>query len=167
MAWTAVLASLLIVAGCEPPVSLPPEPRLTEVALTTEGDIGQLSIGFEDGDGNFGLDQADTTGAFCPTCPFHHNVFCHYEELRDGQWTPIPLDPAIGQVPFFYRAPRIEPTGQNKALRGTITVELAPRFYLTSAWDTVRFAVHIVDRDLQSSDTLRTGFRGQALKISE
>ena len=37
-------------------------------------------------------------------------------------------------------------------------MELAPRFYLTSAWDTVRFAVHIVDRDLQSSDTLRTGF---------
>ena len=57
---------------------------------------------------------------------------------------------------FFYRAPRIEPTGQNKALRGTITVELAPRYYLTSAWDTLRFAVHIVDRDLQSSDTLRT-----------
>jgi len=158
MAWTAVLASLLIMAGCEPPVSLPPEPRLTEVELTTEGDIGQLSIGFEDGDGNFGLDQTDTTDAFCPTCPFHHNVFCRYEELRDGQWTPILLDPAIGQVPFFYRAPRIEPTGQNKALRGTITVELAPRFYLTSAWDTVRFAVHIVDRDLQSSDTLRTGF---------
>ena len=43
MAWTAVLASFLIMAGCEPPVSLPPEPRLTEVALTTEGDIGQLS----------------------------------------------------------------------------------------------------------------------------
>ena len=118
MAWTAVLASFLIMAGCEPPVSLPPEPRLTEVALTTEGDIGQLSIGFEDGDGNFGLDQADTTDAFCPTCPFHHNVFCSYEELRDGEWTPIPLDPAIGQVPFFYRAPRIEPTGQNKALEG-------------------------------------------------
>ena len=158
MACCATLAFLFILTGCEPPVSLPPEPHLTDVTLTTDGDIGQLSLGSEDGDGNFGLNQADTTEAFCPTCPFHHNVFCSYEELRDGQWTPILLDPAIGQVPFFYRAPRIEPTGQNKALRGTITVELAPRFYLTSAWDTVRFAVHIVDRDLQSSDTLRTGF---------
>ena len=64
--------------------------------------------------------------------------------------------PGVGQVPFYYRAPRIEPSGQNKALRGTITVELAPRYYLTSEWDSLRFAVHIVDRDLQSSDTLRT-----------
>ena len=149
-------AGLAVLTGCEPPVSLPPEPRLTELGLTTDGEVGQLTIGFEDGDGNFGLDQTDTTGAFCPTCPFHHNVFCTYEELRDGEWTPIALDPAIGQVPFFYRAPRIEPTGQNKALRGTITVELSPRYYLTSDWDTLRFAVHIVDRDLQSSDTLRT-----------
>lgn len=150
------IAGMWALTSCEPPVSLPPEPNLTEVSLTTEGDIGQLAIGFEDGDGNFGLDQADTTGSFCPTCPFHHNVFCTYEELRDGVWTPIFLNPDIGQVPFHYRAPRIEPTGQNKALRGTITVELAPRYYLTSAYDTLRFAVHIVDRDLQSSDTLRT-----------
>ena len=102
------------------------------------------------------MGQGDTTGIFCPTCDFHHNIFCEYEELRDGVWVPIELDPELDQVPFYYRAPRIEPSGQNKALRGTITVELAPRYYLTSAWDTLRFAVHIVDRDLQSSDTLRT-----------
>lgn len=154
--WVVTLSTAVVIAGCEPPVSLPPEPHITSVDLITFGETGELAIGFEDGDGNFGLDQADTTGSFCPTCPFHHNVFCNYEELRGGEWTAIPLDPDIGQVPFFYRAPRIEPTGQNKALRGTITVELAPRYYLTSEWDTLRFAIHIVDRDLQSSDTLRT-----------
>ena len=150
------MLALLLISGCEPPVSLPPEPHLTSIDLSTAGDIGTLVLGFEDGDGNFGLSPADTVDAFCPTCPFHHNIFCEYEELRDGIWTPVPLDPALGQVPFYYRAPRIEPSGQNKALRGTITVELAPRYYLTSAWDSLRFAVHIVDRDLQSSDTLRT-----------
>ena len=154
--WVLWLSTTLCFASCEPPISLPPEPRITSVDLTTLGQTGELSIDFEDGDGNFGLDQSDTTGSFCPTCPFHHNVFCTYEEKRDGEWTAIPLDPALGQVPFFYRAPRIEPTGQNKALRGTITVELAPRYYLTSDWDTLRFAIHIVDRDLQSSDTMRT-----------
>ena len=146
----------MALTGCEPPVSPPPEPHLTSIELATAGDIGTLILGFEDGDGNFGLAPEDTVDAFCPTCPFHHNIFCEYEELRNGQWTPVSLDPALGQVPFYYRAPRIEPSGQNKALRGTITVELAPRYYLTSEWDSLRFAVHIVDRDLQSSDTLRT-----------
>lgn len=150
------MLAVVLLLGCEPPVSLPPEPHLTSIDLTTEGDIGMLVLGFEDGDGNFGLSPADTVDAFCPVCPFHHNIFCEYEELRDGVWTPISLDPDLGQVPFYYRAPRIEPSGQNKALRGTITVELAPRYFLTSEWDSLRFAVHIVDRDLQSSDTLRT-----------
>jgi len=124
--------------------------------LVVDGDAGTLILGFEDGDGNFGLEQADTTGIFCPSCPFHHNVFCDYQEWRDGQWVPVPLDPAVGQVPFHYRAPLVAPTGQNKTQRGTITIALEPRYYLTSNWDTLRFAVHIVDRDLQSSDTLVT-----------
>lgn len=151
-----VLALALLFSACEPPVSLPPEPRLTSIDLITEGESGTLLLGFEDGDGNFGLEQSDTTEAFCPSCPFHHNVFCTYQEWRDDQWVTIELNPELGQVPFHYRAPLIAPTGQNKAQRGTITVALEPRYFLTSDWDTLRFAVHIVDRDLQSSDTLLT-----------
>ncbi|MBL6646091.1 MAG: hypothetical protein ISP55_06540 [Flavobacteriales bacterium] len=153
----AILAVVVLLGmGCEPPISLPPEPKLTSITLLTNGDAGTLLIDFEDGDGNFGLEQGDTTDAFCPTCLYHHNVFCAYQERRDGAWSTIALDPELGQVPFHYRAPLITPTGQNKAQRGTITVELEPRYYLTSAWDTLRFLVHIVDRDLQSSDTLVT-----------
>ena len=151
------MAALMFLGwGCETPVSLPPEPHLTSIELITEGESGALIIGFEDGDGNFGLEQADTIGVFCAGCPYHHNVFCEYQELQDGQWIPIELNPKLGEVPFYYRAPLITPTGQNKAQRGTITVELEPRYYLSSPWDTLRFAVHIVDRDLQLSDTLIT-----------
>lgn len=152
----AMVALFLVNSGCETPVSLPPEPHLTSIELLTNGESGTLIIGFEDGDGNFGLEQSDTTGVFCPSCPNHHNVFCNYQEWRNGEWTLVELDPELGQVPFFYRAPLIAPTGQNKAQRGTITVDLEPRYYLSSAWDTLRFSVFIVDRDLQSSDTLIT-----------
>jgi hypothetical protein len=151
-----LVAVTLVFIGCEPPVSLPPEPKLTSIELLISGESGALLLGFEDGDGNFGLEQPDTTGAFCPGCPYHHNVFCDYQEWRDGEWTSIELDPDLGQVPFHYRAPLVAPTGQNKAQRGTITVNLEPRYYLTSAWDTLRFAVHIVDRDLQVSNMLYT-----------
>ena len=114
----AALAVLLLAAsGCETPVSLPPEPRLTSIELLTQGESGTLLLGFEDGDGNFGLEQADTTGAFCPSCPFHHNVFCVYQEFRNGEWVSIELNTDLGEVPFFYRAPLISPTGQNKTQR--------------------------------------------------
>ena len=151
-----LVAMAAVLLGCEPPVSLPPEPSLTSIELIIDGESGTLLLGFEDGDGNFGLEQADTTEAFCPGCPYHHNVFCDYQEWRDGVWTSIELDPELGQVPFHYRAPLVAPTGQNKAQRGTISVSLEPRYYLTSAWDTLRFGVHIVDRDLQVSNTLFT-----------
>ena len=146
---------MLLCAGCQPPVDLPPEPNVTSVELLTDGEAGTLVISFEDGDGNFGLAPEDTTGVFCPSCTFHHNVFCTYEELRGGLWTPINLDPAAGQVPFFYRAPWAVPTGQQTAQVGTVSIELT-RYYLTTDWDTLRFAVHIADRDLQLSETVRS-----------
>ena len=34
----ASAAGLAVLTGCEPPVSLPPEPRLTELGLTTDGE---------------------------------------------------------------------------------------------------------------------------------
>ncbi|MDG2425203.1 MAG: hypothetical protein P8M07_01325 [Flavobacteriales bacterium] len=146
---------LIGLSSCQKPVDLPPEPRVTAVDLITNGEAGTLLISFEDGDGNFGLNPQDTTGAFCPSCDFHHNVFCTYEELRDGVWTPIELDPAAGQVPFYYRAPWAVPSGQQSAQRGTVSIELT-RYYLTSEWDTLRFAVRLADRDLQLSNTERS-----------
>ena len=151
----APLLVLLLVSGCQTPIDLPPEPRVTDVELLTDGDAGTLVVSFEDGDGNFGLAPEDTTGVFCPSCEFHHNVFCTYEELRDGSWTPIELDPAAGQVPFFYRAPWAVPSGQQTAQIGTISIELT-RYYLTTAWDTLRFSVRIADQDLQLSDAMRS-----------
>ena len=150
--YTIFLALVLIQAGCLIPTDYPIEPEITSLTLTQDGSTAEMIIGFTDGDGNLGLAESDTVGVHCPdTCLNHWNVFCEYYELQNGIWVHEFIDwTADGSIPFYYRIPRIEPTGQNPALVGEIAIEM-PFFYLNSEYDTARFEVKIVDRDLNES----------------
>jgi len=147
----------LSVAGCLPEPAFPDEPTLAFIAFEEEPDGGrELILAFTDGDGDFGLDQGDTlVPDFCASCPYHQNLHCEYEELRDGIWTWIPLDPEAGQVPFYYRIPRVTPSGANPALNGTIAVEM-PTWYLATPFDSMRFRLTIWDRALNASNEVVT-----------
>ncbi|MCB0762788.1 MAG: hypothetical protein KDC12_14775, partial [Flavobacteriales bacterium] len=118
----------------------------------------ELVIGFIDGDGDIGLDQEDTTGAFCyDTCLYHWNLFLEYYELQNGNWVHYPIDwTDPNAIPFYYRVPDVTPTGQNPALVGEIAVDLVAYFLDISEFDTARFEVTLVDRSLNMSNTVRT-----------
>lgn len=143
--------------GCLPEPAFPDEPTLAFVSFDAQADGGrELVIAFTDGDGDLGLDQGDTLAPnFCATCPHHQNLHCEYEELRDGEWTWIPLDPEAGQVPFYYRIPRVTPSGANPALNGTIAIDM-PTWHLASEYDTMRFRLRIWDRALNASEEVIT-----------
>jgi hypothetical protein len=143
--------------GCLPEPAFPDEPTLGFVSFEATALGGrELVLSFTDGDGDFGLDQGDTLAPdFCAVCPHHQNLHCEYEELREGVWTAIPLDPAAGQVPFYYRIPRVTPSGANPALNGTVAVDM-PTWYLPTAYDTMRFRVRIWDRALNASNEVTT-----------
>lgn len=146
-------------SSCLEAVSYPDEPHIyfKSLDINAAGDGSELVIGFTDGDGDIGLDQGDTSGIFCPdTCRYHHNLFCDYYELRDGEWVEVePTNPVGEPVKFYYRVPPIRPSGQNPALRGEIRVDMAPA-YLISAWDTFRFEIQLVDRALNHSNVVTT-----------
>lgn len=150
--YTLFAALLLILVGCLIPTDYPIEPEITVLTLTQDGSAAKMTIGFTDGDGNFGLAASDTVGVHCPdTCINHWNVFCEYYELQNGQWVHEYIDwTDNASIPFYYRTPRVEPTGQNPALVGEITIDM-PFFFLNSDFDTARFEVKIVDRDLNES----------------
>ena len=146
--------ALIFLASCLKQPDFPPEPNISLNAFHTYPDSARLIINFTDGDGNFGLEDADTTGFFCPDCDYHNNLFCEYYELQNGIWVHIPLDPEF-QIPFWYRVPWLKPTGQHKAQEGTIGLEM-PFYYLASEFDTARFEVFIFDRDLKESNHIFT-----------
>ena len=119
-----------------------------------------MYIQFTDGDGNFGLEQSDTTGIFSE-CINAFNLFAEYYELQHGKWVKIEIDPCDDpapdpDVPYYYKIPWAKPTGQDQTQQGVIEIALNS-WRIESEFDTVKFVVQIVDRDIQPSNSMEVG----------
>ena len=157
LSFGALLASVALVwTGCLPDPAYPDEPEVTFVSFELQADGSrELIIQFTDGDGDLGLSQADTMPPFCASCDFHQNLHCDYQEWRNGDWFEIFLDPNAGQIPFYYRVPNAQPSGQEPALNGTIAVDMST-WYLSSSYDSLRFRITLFDRALNASNEVFT-----------
>jgi hypothetical protein len=111
--------------------------------------LGAVSFRFTDGDGNLGLDDGDSDGVFALGEPYYYNLFIRYFEKRNGQFEEFVTDP-----PFHVRFTRLSSAGVGNSLEGTMDVRIDAR--PGSPYDTVRYELYIVDRDLQHSDTIVT-----------
>lgn len=147
----ALIAVAFSVVGCFPEEQFPPEPKITFKSFVQFTDSASLTISFTDGDGDIGLDPADINPPFDTASPYYYNLFLEYYELQNGQWVKPEL-----LLPYYYRVPRITPTGQNKALQGDIAVALKPWPISSLPFDTVRFSVRLVDRSLKESNEVFT-----------
>ncbi len=160
------LASLLIisVSSCLKPVSYPNEPNLETISYTKMGDSLMLSMTFTDGDGDIGLDPADTTGDFSSSSFYHYNLYVQYYEMMNGTWVKGTQDPSGENSPladtvnFTYRIKNLTPVGQNKTLKGTINVTVEPIYYnpFSNHNDTIKLGVVLIDRALNVSSQIET-----------
>jgi hypothetical protein len=66
-----------IFAGCLERENFPDEPRLLSGRLDVAGAGGTMVLSFTDGNGNFGLEEGDTTGLFDP-CIRRWNLYAEY-----------------------------------------------------------------------------------------
>ncbi len=148
-----VIAAPLIMAACERPESLPPEPRIefrtfsqydTTDILGNPAKAGNLSFYFEDGDGDLGLDPPQTPGVD-PS----GNLFLKLYRKVDGVFELA--DPSDPLYPSEYRIPFIDAAGQNKIIRGTIDVTIVYLFFGTT--DTLYYDFWIRDRAGHDSNT--------------
>ncbi|MDZ4824636.1 MAG: hypothetical protein SH856_14355 [Flavobacteriales bacterium] len=151
----------LSLVSCLKPNEFPDEPALEfGEFLRYSDDSAKLILNFTDGDGNFGLTAADTSGTYCSQCMAYYNLYCEYYELQNGQWVHLPLIPFLpfNQIAFYYRVPWVMPTGQEKAQQGELEITMRGNYgyWLESEFDTARFEIHIVDRSLNESNVVRT-----------
>jgi len=114
--------------------------------LGNQSKAGKLSFFFEDGDGDVGLkvpssNQADST-----------NLFFWLYRKKNGIMVPATEDDPL--YPSDYRIPYMVRLGQNKILRGTITVTFLYLFY--SPGDTIKYDFKIKDRDKNESNVAST-----------
>lgn len=152
---TLLILILIVLASCQEKVEYPIEPSITYEGITYLMDADStltgkviLSIGYTDGDGDLGLDDADTLYPFGPNDPHYYNLIIDY--LRwDG--THFVTD----TINFNVRFKRLLFNNEVKAISGTIdnTIMLLNPF---APDDTVKLKAHIIDRALHESNTIET-----------
>ena len=156
---SGLLLACLTLTGCPDPVTYPEYPIISFNGFYAAGDVGYITIGFTDGDGDVGLDDSMTSPPFDTSSVYHNNLWIQYWEYNDlaQQWEPG-LDLFGDTVVFEYRIPNITPTGKNKALKGTIEVRIEPNYRNENSpyKDSIRYRICLADRNLNKSDWIDT-----------
>lgn len=141
-----LIFTILFISGtysCKKPDKHPPEPIIEyDSHSAVSSDTLLLRIGFEDGDGDIGFLDTDTT----------KNLFLTYMEVNNGSATEIELP-----IPFSYKVPNIMPSGKNKYVKGIMTIIIHPFYYNPSSnFDAIRYKVLIKDRAGNISNEVET-----------
>lgn len=151
-----VIIIFLFVGSCGKIEKLPPEPSIRfsnfQIFDTTDllgNDVkgGRLNFYFEDGDGDLGLASPDNT-----LNPDSTNLFFKLYRKTSGIMVPAPDDDLL--TPSSYRIPFMIRLGQNKILRGNISVTFLYLFY--SDADTIKYEFFVKDRALHESNKAST-----------
>lgn len=152
----AILAAVTV--SCGDIISLPDTPHIefrsfdvfdTTDILGNESKGGRLNFYFEDGNGDLGLDEpveGDTDSV---------NMFLTLYRKSGNAFSVVPEDDPLD--PSDYRIPYMRANGQNKVLKGTISVTFLYLFYETANTDTIKYEFSIKDRAQNFSETAVTG----------
>lgn len=108
-----------------------------------------LVFHFQDGDGDIGLNDADTTGRFSKDSVFYYNFFIDYYEKQNGEWVLVELP-----TPLHARIPRLS-DNVPESIEGEITILTFINNYF-SPYDTIKLSCCLYDRALHQSNTIET-----------
>ena len=146
----------VVFASCKKPKTFPVEPEITFKELVkntnTQGldESADLTITFTDGDGDIGLDDADTLPPYDPSSIYYYDFYIKYFIKHSGNFEGVPL-----LIPANQRIPRIFSEGKDKSLSGDIIMHLDFIGFQFNN-DTLRFEAFIYDRALHKSNTITT-----------
>lgn len=162
------LLSLLILTACQEKVEYPIEPKITYQGLsylmnadsTLTGEV-VISIGYTDGDGDLGLDDADTIYPFGSNDPHYYNLMIDYLKWDGSTFVETPLlswnqqAQQYDTISFNARFKRLVFNDEEKAISGTIDYKMMV-FNPLSPNDTIKFKIRLIDRALHESNTIET-----------
>lgn len=143
-------------------VNLSPIPKIEFVSLTKvknveeKDSVLQLTIYFEDGDGDIGLSETDTIAPFNFGSPYFHNLPINYLVKSGNEFIEL-IDP-ISNEPYgnqHQRIPVLTPTSKEKGITGNLTINLTANPAQTNP-EELKFEVKLLDRTLNISNTITT-----------
>ena len=150
-----LLVTAGLLSGCRHEQKYSVVPHIEFVSLekiddgTGRDSQAELTIRFEDGDGDIGLDETDKSPVFAVDSPYYYNFFINFHEKRHGEWVELELP-----TPLHARVPHLS-DAVPESIEGTLSIVT----YINnpaSPYDTVRLTCWLVDRALHHSDTITT-----------
>ena len=162
------LLTLVALVACQEKMEYPVEPHITYNGLayvinadsTLTGEV-VLSIGYTDGDGDLGLDDADTIYPFGANDPHYYNLIIDYLKWDGANFVETPLlswnqqSQSYDTVSFNARFKRLVFDDEVKPIKGTIDYKMTA-YNPLSPTDTVKFRVRLIDRALHESNSIET-----------
>lgn len=163
-----LLLLALAVSACQKPVEYPIEPKIAYEGFTylmnpdsTFSGEGLISFSYTDGDGDLGLDDADTLSPFGFNDAHYYNMVVDYLKCVNGEFVKTPLlswnaqTQSYDTVSFNARFKRLRDSEEPKAISGTMDYKLTVQNPF-SPNDTVKFEIRIFDRALHESNVILT-----------
>ena len=163
-----LLLLALAVSACQKPVEYPIEPKIAYEGFTylmnpdsTFSGEGVISFSYTDGDGDLGLDDADTLPPFGFNDAHYYNMVVDYMKCVNGEFVKTPLlswnaqTQSYDTVSFNARFKRLRDSEEPKAISGTMDYKLTVQNPF-SPNDTVKFEIRILDRALHESNVIQT-----------
>lgn len=117
----------------------------------------EIDLGYEDGDGDLGLDDADTMPPFGYKQKEFYNLKVYYQQKIGANWV-NPMNPLLGPkdtLVLHERIRNITPTGRSKAVHGNLVLNIPARPFQYRG-DTVRYTIQFTDRALHKSNIIVT-----------
>jgi len=148
----------LVMVGCKREEKFPVEPAISFISLEKIDDgsgidnKATLTIHFQDGDGDIGLNVDDIYEPFDTASEYYYNYFINYYKKIDGDFQLIEFE----GITFNQRIPRLS-NNVPESIEGDLYIDLPINsFDLTTQYDTIKFSCYIVDRELHKSNTIET-----------
>lgn len=134
----------------------PSTPTLFFEKFTPTGDSAIVTLRFEDGEGDIGLEQDQLEAPYNEGSYYFYNLYLVYYEKVDGKFV-VGKD-ANGDSIVFRNRLRPVYTGKAKSISGKINYTLSPFYYnfLSSDSDTIQYRIQIIDRALNESAWITT-----------
>lgn len=163
-----LILALFGMVSCQEKMDYPIEPRITYQGLsylmdpdsTLTGEV-VLNINYTDGDGDLGLDDADTIYPFGPKDPHYYNLIIDYLKWNGTAFVETPLlswnqqTQSYDTISFNVRFKRLVFNNEIKAISGTFNYKITA-YNPLSPNDTIKFRVKLIDRALHESNSVET-----------
>jgi hypothetical protein len=113
---------------------------------------GKLTIAFQDGDGDLGLDEGDINPPFDTSSVYYYNFFVDYYKKQNGEFVLLSTMSDSRHARF----PRLS-DDVPESIEGELSVTLYINTYdFSTVYDTLKLECFIVDRALNHSNVITT-----------